>query len=121
MYCEMGGDGMCCSGQASCCGGGPEVGVSVGVSVYSAPCLARMTDERGGEMCRGDEGSGDEWWVVGRSSGGGGIRSQPASQRETNSTDDLKLALPDDACLRFAVTLRLEARRHAQTINQSNK
>jgi hypothetical protein len=55
---------MCCSGQASCCGGGPKERVSVGVLVYAASGLARMTDEGGGEMCRGDGEGGDGWWVV---------------------------------------------------------
>ena len=43
---------MYCRRRASCCGGGPDEGVSVGVLVYLAPCLARMTDE-GAERCVG--------------------------------------------------------------------
>jgi hypothetical protein len=38
--------------------------VSEGVSVDVAPCLARMTDEGCGEMCRGDGEGGDGWVVV---------------------------------------------------------
>ena len=109
---------MCCSKQASCCGGGPEEGVFVSGLVYLTACLARMTDEGGGEVCRGDGGSGDGWWVVVLLAVVVFV-SQPASER--HSTDDLKLAMSDDARLPSPSQLqpaRLEARRHPQSIHK---